>query len=80
MEDQTIYFMSQKAVVVESLLLFQKMKEYARTHLVELDYSDNYTEYLDYVNKCCNIPKPKNWREALNIRQMLLSISKPAEI
>ena len=55
-------------------------REYARTHLVEPDYNDDYTEYLDYVSKCCNIPEPKNWREALNIFQTLLSIAKPVEI
>ena len=44
-------------------------------NVVIRDYANEYTEYFDYVTHFLNIPKPTNWREALDLYEKLLSVS-----
>eukprot|EP00794_Sanderia_malayensis_P002590 gene2590-3002_t len=49
---------------------------YARSHLIKREDSNAYLEYFEYLQEYTGFDVPRNWREALNLFQSLLSIAK----
>jgi hypothetical protein len=45
---------------------------YARSHIVEIQEENIYQEYFNYVVQSCNLDKPSDWREALELYNTLL--------
>ena len=46
--------------------------QYARSHVVEFREDSIYQEYFKYVLQTCNLSKPTDWRQALELYKVLL--------
>ena len=46
--------------------------QYARSHVVEFQEDSIYQEYFKYVLQTCNLSKPTDWRQALELYKVLL--------
>ncbi len=44
---------------------------YVREHVVELHHSNIYQDYFDYALQACSYNKPNDWREALQLYNVL---------
>ena len=45
---------------------------YARSHIIQPEEANIFQEYFSYVFQFCNLDKPTDWREALELYNTLL--------
>ena len=73
----TLYFYlpEQTGAVDHKQLVTLAKYEDVSEHVVVKDYSNEYSEYFDYVMDHQNlIQKPKDWQTALNLYRYLVSV------
>ncbi|XP_078372629.1 uncharacterized protein LOC144656265 [Oculina patagonica] len=50
-------------------------RNYARSHVIEIDSDNEYQEYFQYVSGLCGLEQPNDWREALELYDILLQFA-----
>ena len=48
---------------------------YARSHVIESDYDSDYQEYFQYVCGLCGLEQPNDWKQALELYDILLQFA-----
>ena len=74
----SLYFLPELHGGASNLLLTVQNceMEYARSHVVENDEENEYQEYFHYLIQNCNLKKPENWKEALQLSHILRHYSR----